>query len=314
MKLLGAPLLIVLVTAGAHGQSLSPERILVKALKQVAFVFTFLCAGTTGLLAQASASLSSRDVVVRGHHLAFHVMPGRAPVLVLDAGGGADSTYWNSIIPELAKRIGSEIITYDRAGLGASDEVPPPFRMEDAVTDLESGLTQLGATRDLVLIPHSFAGSIATYLAIRHPDWIAGAVLVDTNVPDFFTDGEVARMAPIIQPLVAAELAAHPDKKTRTLEAITEAYVETSHDFHKVIWPASVPCEVIVSEKTPFPPDMKLDSKNWKDAHTAFANKACHGKLIVAEGSSHDIAHDRPEVIIRAAGNLVDKLRSAARK
>jgi pimeloyl-ACP methyl ester carboxylesterase len=285
-----------------------------QALKQIALVVTLLCVGTSESLAQAPVTLSSRDVLVHGHHLAFHIMPGHLPVLVLDAGGGADSTYWNSIIPELAKRTGSEIITYDRAGLGASDEVPPPFRMEDAVTDLESGLKQLGATRDLVLIPHSFAGGIATYLAIRHPDWISGAVLVDATVPEFFTDEEVAHLAPIIQPMVAAELAAHPDKKTRTLEAIAEAYVETNHDFYKAIWPASIPCDVIVSEETPFPPTMKPDVENWKKAHAAFANKACSGKLIVADGSSHDIAHDRPEVIIEATGKLVDQIRSAKRK
>jgi pimeloyl-ACP methyl ester carboxylesterase len=285
-----------------------------QALKQVVLVVTLLCIGTSGRLAQAPVTLSTHDVSVHGHHLAFHIMPGHLPVLVLDAGGGADSSYWNSIIPELAKRTGSEIITYDRAGFGASDEVPPPFRMEEAVTDLESGLRQLGATRDLVLIPHSFAGMIATYLAIRHTDWISGALLIDTNVPEFFTDEEVAHLAPIIQPMVAAELAAHPDKKTRTLDAITEAYVETSHDFYKATWPAAIPCEVIVSEGTPFPPEMKLDVKNWKDAHTAFANKACNGNLIVANGSSHDIVHDRPELIIEATGKLVDRRRSAKPK
>jgi pimeloyl-ACP methyl ester carboxylesterase len=295
--------------------SLTPfELQIMRTLKQVALVVMFLCAGTSGALSQTPATMSSRDVLVHGHHLAFHIMPGHLPVLVLDTGGGADSTYWNSIIPELARRTGSEIITYDRAGLGASDEIPPPFRMEDAVTDLESGLIQLGATRDLVLIPHSFAGMIATDLAIRHPDWISGAVLVDTNVPEFFTDEEVAHLAPIIQPMVAAELAAHPDKETRTLEAITEAFVETSHDFHKAIWPASIPCEVIVSEGTPFPPELKADSKNWTDAHVAFANKACNRDLIVATGSSHDIAHDRPEVIVDATGKLVDRLRSAKGK
>jgi pimeloyl-ACP methyl ester carboxylesterase len=283
---------------------------MMQALRRVALVVSFLCAGTSGPLAGAPATLSSRDVLVHGRHLAFHVMHGRLPALVLDAGGGADSTYWNSIIPELARRTGSEIITYDRAGLGASDEVPPPFRMEDAVTDLESGLIQIGATRDLVLVPHSFAGQVATYLAIRHPDWISGAVLVDTNVPEFFADDEVAHMAPIIQPMVAAEAAAHPDKKTRTLEAITEVYVETSHAFHKAVWPTSIPCEVIVSEGTPFPPGMKLDSERWTQAHTEFASKAPNRTLIVAKGSSHDIAHDHPEVILDAVGKMVDGLRS----
>jgi pimeloyl-ACP methyl ester carboxylesterase len=285
-----------------------------QGLKQITLFLILLCGSTNGTLAATPSAPASQDILVRGHHLAFHVMPGHLPILVLDAGGGADSTYWSSIIPELAKRTGSEIITYDRAGFGASDEVPPPFRMEDAVTDLESGLRQLGATHDLVLIPHSFSGSIATYLALRHPDWIAGAVLVDTNVPDFFTDKEVAHLAPIMQPLVAAELAAHPDKTTRTLEAISETYVETSHAFYKATWPTSIPCVVIVSEGTPFPPQMKLDSEHWTQAHIAFANRAPNRTLIVAHGSSHDVAHNHPEVILEATGNLVDLLRSAKSK
>jgi pimeloyl-ACP methyl ester carboxylesterase len=263
------------------------------------------------LFAQTPVGPSTCDVVIRGHHLTFHVLPGRLPALVLDAGGGADSSYWNSILPKLAKRTGSEIITYDRAGFGASDEVPPPYRMEDAVADLEAGLTQLGLTHDLVLIPHSYAGMIATYLAIRHPDWIAGAVLVDTNLPEFFTDEEVAHMAPIIQPMVAEEAAAHPSKQTRTQKAITDAYVETTHAFHKAAWPDSIPCIVIVSERTPFPPSMTFDTMLWIQAHKDFAAKAPNRTLTFAKGSSHDIAHDRPELIVNAAGKLVDQLRSA---
>jgi len=183
--------------------------------------------------------------------------------------------------------------------------------MEDAVTDLENGLRQLGLTHDLLLIPHSYAGMIAIYLAVRHPDWIAGAVLVDTNVPEFFTDEEVAHMAPIIQPMVADEAAAHPSKETRTQKAIRDAYVESSHAFHKAVWPYSIPCIVIVSERTPFPPSMTFDTKLWIQAHRDFASKALNRTLIFANGSSHDIAHDRPELIVEAAGKLVDQLRSA---
>jgi pimeloyl-ACP methyl ester carboxylesterase len=282
-----------------------------KGLGRVTLVFLSLAACTIGPLAQAPPAPSTRDVVVHGHHLAFHVLPGRLPALVLDAGGGADSSYWNSLLPELAKRTGSEIITYDRAGFGASDEVPPPYRIEDAVTDLESGLTQLGVTHDLVLIPHSYAGAIATYLVMRRPDWISGAVLVDTNVPEFFTDEEVAHMGPIIQPMVAEEAAVHPSKQTRTLKAITDAYFETNHAFHKVTWPDAIPCVVIVSERTPFPPSMTFDIALWIQAHKDFAGKAPNRTLIFAKDSSHDIAHDRPELIVEATGKLVDQLRSA---
>lgn len=264
--------------------------------------------------AHASPPLSTRDIVVNGHHLAFHILPGRLPALILDAGGGADSSYWNSILPELARRTGSEIITYDRAGFGASDEVPPPYRIEEAVNDLESGLTQLGLTHDLVLIPHSYAGIVATYFATRHPDWVSGAVLVDANVPEFFTDEEVAHMGPIIQPMVSAEAAAHPSKQTRTLKAITDVFVETSHAFHKAAWPESIPCTIIVSEQTPFPPSMIVDRKLWIHAHQDFSAKSSNRKLIFAKGSSHDIAHARPQLIVEATQGLVDQLRSANSK
>jgi len=282
-----------------------------QAFRRFVLVAFFLSAFVPGPLAQAPAGMSTRDLVVHGHHLTFHVLPGHLPALILDAGGGADSSYWNSILPELAKRTGSEIITYDRAGFGASDEVPPPYRIEDAVTDLESGLTQLGLTHDLVLIPHSYAGTIATYLVMRHPDWVAGAVLVDTNVPEFFTDEEVAHMGPIIQPMVAEEAAAHPSKQTRTQKAITDAYVESSHAFHKAAWPDSIPCTVIVSERTPFPSSMTFDTALWVQAHKDFAGKSPNRTLIFAKDSSHDIAHDRPGLIVKAAGQLVDQLRPA---
>jgi pimeloyl-ACP methyl ester carboxylesterase len=262
-------------------------------------------------LAQTPPAWSTHDVLVHGHRLTFHVLPDSSPALVLDAGGAADSSYWNSILPELAKRTGSQIITYDRAGFGASDEVPPPYSIDDAVTDLESGLIQLGVTHSLVLIPHSYAGAIATYFAMRHPDWISGAVLVDTNVPEFFTDEEVAHMGPIIQPMVAEDADAHPSKRTRTLKAITDAYVETSRAFHKAVWPDSIPCAVIVSERTPFPPSMTFDTALWIQAHKDFAGKAPNRTLIFAKDSSHDIAHDRPELIVEATVKLVDQLKSA---
>ncbi len=262
--------------------------------------------------AEPIVEFSTQIVPVNGHKIVFYVVAGKLPILVLDAGGGTDSSYWKSIIPALSRRTGSEIITYDRAGLGASDEVGPPFRMEDAVTDLESGLRQLGATHDLILIPHSFAGEIATYLALKHPDWITGAVLVDTNVPDFFSDEEINHLDPIVRPMVAAGVAAHPDKRTRTLEEIEEAYVPTSVAFHKIDWPTSVPCDVILSSTTPFPPipELKTDADRWRQAHVAFAQRATNRELVIAKDSSHDIAHDRPDVIVDSVGQMVDRRRS----
>ena len=274
------------------------------ALLVAAILFAWAKQGS----AETPAAPSSPMVTVGDHRLAFHVFPGGSPILVLDAGGGLDSSYWQSIIPDLAKQTGSEIITYDRAGFGASDEVKPPFKMKDAVADLEAGLKQLGATHDLILVPHSFAGEIATYLALKHPSWVSGAVLVDTNVPNFFTDEETQHQYNEIQPQVAAMLTKHSSKETRTTDAIVASMVDLSHSFHAAMWPLEIPCVVIVSEETPF--SSKPDAEFWRQAHADFAREAPDRVLLTAKGSSHDVVHDRPDVIIQAVGEMVDRLRS----
>jgi pimeloyl-ACP methyl ester carboxylesterase len=266
----------------------------------------FFLAAPRHLDAQPAPAASTTVVSVQDRRLVFHVRPGHSPILVLDAVGGADSSYWDSILPELARRTGSEIITYDRVGTGESSETKPPFKMEDAVDDLEAGLQQLGATHDLVLMPASFAGGIATYLATRHPDWVSGAIMIDAEVPDFFTDEELDRQARQIRSQAAAMLAASPSKPVRWMAAYARVFVPVNRAFHAVAWPNGIPCVVIVSEQTPFPPG--LDARRWRRAEAEFASRAANRKLLVAKRSSHDVAHSRPDVIFNAAVEMAAAL------
>lgn len=241
-----------------------------------------------------------------GHELAFHVTPGHLPAIVLDAGGGADSSYWKDIVPKLAKDTGSEIITYDRAGMGASDEVPGPWQVQDAVSDLEAGLTQLGATQDVMLVSHSLAGEIATYFVNENPHWVTGAVLVDASLPNFYTDSELAKIEAANQAQVE-ELKKQPaTKQTRQLLALAGNYGATHRAYHKISWPTGVPATVIVSAKTPF--DTPDDARLWRDAQAQFAGAAPSRQLVVAENSSHEIPIDRPDVVIKAVDNMANML------
>lgn len=244
-----------------------------------------------------------RVVVSAGRKVAVHLIPGRGPPVVLDAGGGLDSSYWSSLAPELARITGSEIITYDRAGFGASDEAPGPWSVTAARDDLAAVLTSVQATRQVILVSHSLAGEIALYLVKQHPDWFAGAVLVDANVPDFFTDEIIAAQTAAYAPAIAAAEAAPPSSGTRQLLAVAASFEATSKAFHREAWPASVPVAVIVSEKTPF--DDPAAAKAWRDAHAQFAGRAANRPLVTAAGSSHDVAHDRPDVIIHAVSEMV---------
>jgi pimeloyl-ACP methyl ester carboxylesterase len=261
-----------------------------------------LIAPFTSALAQPAPPIATHLIDVDGHKIAFHVTPGHAPTIVLDAGGGFDSSYWDTVVPELAKRTGSEVITYDRAGFGVSDDVSGAWNVHSATRDLAVGLEKLHATNRVILVSHSLAGEIATYLTGQHPEWFLGAVLVDANVPDYFTNEAIARGQAIYAPILAQIKAAPPSKSGRQLLALSDSFVETSRAFHNVTWPASVPVIVIVSEKTPF--DEPADAQWWKDAHAQFARRAPNRRLVNAAGSSHDVAHDRPDVILSAIADI----------
>lgn len=255
---------------------------------------------TTGAASTAGSGTDStlHMITNQGHKLAFHVTPGHLPAIVLDAGGGLDSSYWKKIVPALAKKTGAEIITYDRAGMGASDEVPGPWKVQNAVSDLEAGLTNLGVTHDVILVSHSEAGEIATYFTRRHPDQIAGAVLVDASLPQFSTDTEIARVAAATQAQVKAIQAKGKSvtKADRQLLAIAPNYVTDQRAYHQMTWPASVPATVIVSSQTPFPTSAP-DAQAWRTAQAQFAKAAPNRQLVTAAHSSHDIPLDRPDIV-----------------
>lgn len=239
-----------------------------------------------------------------GHRLAFHVTRGHGSTIVLDSGGGEDSSYWKDLVPRLHAATGATVITYDRAGLGKSDVVPGPWKVESAVSDLESGLQQLGVTKNVTLVAHSQAGQIATCFAKDNPKMLSGAVLVDANLPPLFTDEGIARLVALSRPQVDAAKK-DPDKpQNRQLISTAESFVPTNKAYHKVTWPDAVPATVIVSEKTPFDGSPE-DAQHWRDAAASFVRDGPHRTLITAEGSSHDVPKDRPDLVLKEIESMV---------
>ena len=247
--------------------------------------------------AVSPAAAGLHMIVNNGHRLAFHVTPGHSPTLVLDAGGGEDSSYWDALVPQLSQATGSQIVTYDRAGMGASDEVKGPWDGMAAASDLQAGLRELGVTRNVVLVAHSQAGEVATYFARANPDVLSGSVLVDANLPQFFTDAEIPRLVALTAPQIEAVKKEPSTKENRQLIATAEDFGPTHQAYHKVSWPDSVPATVIVSEKTPFDGSPE-DSQRWRDAAAAFVAAGPGRTLVTAQGSSHDIPKDKPALVL----------------
>ncbi|MGW1771890.1 alpha/beta fold hydrolase [Streptomyces sp. NPDC002104] len=238
-----------------------------------------------------------------GHRLAFYVTQGSGSTIVLDSGGGEYSTQWKDIAPELHASTGATVITYDRSGLGQSDVVPGPWKAEGAVSDLKAGLDQLGVTKDVTLVSHSQAGEIANYFAQAHPKMLSGAVLIDANLPQFFTDQEIPRLVAATQPEVDAAKKDPEKPENRQLIATAEGFAAAHEAFHQVKWPAAVPVTVMVSAKTPFAGSPE-DAQRWREAAAAFASVAPNRTLVTTAGTSHEIPTDRPDLVLKAIENM----------
>jgi pimeloyl-ACP methyl ester carboxylesterase len=238
-----------------------------------------------------------------GHRLAFYVTQGSGSTIVLDSGGGEYSSQWKDIAPKLHTATGATVITYDRAGLGKSDVVPGPWKVESAVSDLEAGLKQLGVTKDVTLVSHSQAGEIANYLAKDNPGMLSGAVLVDANLPQFFTDQEIPRLVAATQPEVDAAKKDPEKPENRQLISTAEGFAAAHKAFHEVTWPNSVPATVLVSEKTPFEGSPE-DAQRWRDAAASFAQEAPNRTLVTAKGTSHEVPTERPDVVLKAVEDM----------
>lgn len=233
-----------------------------------------------------------------GHRLAFYVMRGDSSTIVLDSGGGESSSQWRDIVPRLHAATRATVITYDRAGLGKSDVVPGPWKVESAVGDLKAGLKQLGVTKDVILVSHSQGGEIANHLAQDNPEMLSGAVLVDANLPQFFTDEQIPRLVAAGRPAVDAAKKDPAKPENRQLIATAEGFAAAHRAFHEVTWPGSVPVTVIVSEKTPFD-GSPVDARRWRDAAASFVQAAPNRKLVTAEGTSHDVPAERPDLVLQ---------------
>ena len=144
-----------------------------------------------GLLYQRLAETRDRGcfpppgkrIDVGGYRLHLQVMgePRAGPVVILENGGGATSSGWGWVAPDVAKF--TRVVLYDRPGLGWSEPSPTPLEGRQVVEALHKALAQAEIAPPYVLAGHAMGGLLNRLFAACYPDEVAGMVLVDPR-PD----------------------------------------------------------------------------------------------------------------------------------
>jgi pimeloyl-ACP methyl ester carboxylesterase len=116
-------------------------------------------------------------VDIGGHRLHLVCAGGGSPTVVFESGIAASSLSWTRVLPGVAQF--TRACAYDRAGLGWSEAPRRPRTLARMLGDLHGLLLNAAIPGPYVLVGHSFGAFLACAFASRHPDEIAGLVLLD---------------------------------------------------------------------------------------------------------------------------------------
>jgi pimeloyl-ACP methyl ester carboxylesterase len=121
-----------------------------------------------------------------GGSISYQVTGSGHPPLLLTHGYGATSAMFRQNLAAASAR--NRVVTWDIRGHGGSEspEDPESYSADAALADMAALLAELGVAR-AVLGGHSLGGYLSLGFALRHPDQVAGLVLIGTG-PGFRND------------------------------------------------------------------------------------------------------------------------------
>jgi haloalkane dehalogenase len=125
----------------------------------------------------AEYPFTPQTMTVDGHRMSF-LDEGSGPVVVMVHGNPSWSYLYRNLVTELKKT--HRCIVPDHIGCGLSDKPQDyPYRLKNHIDNLEALLEHLKIDR-CVLVVHDWGGAIGMGWAGRHPQRVAGHVVLNT--------------------------------------------------------------------------------------------------------------------------------------
>lgn len=233
-----------------------------------------------------------------GHgRIHFRVIRGKLPAIVLESGGGMDSSQWKTLQPEIARCTGHAVVSYDRPGFGESELPESPYDPALEIRDLHAALERLGIAREVILVGHSYGGMLNRLYASQEAKSVRGVVLIDPNSVEFMDSlggwRALEKEVPKDLPKAAARQMAGFEKTIET--------------FRPTAFPADIPMVVISAANGGEPTEER--NRLYRASHEAIVRGNPNRSLMVAQGSGHIVTKDRPDVVLSAITDVVGRVR-----
>ncbi len=257
------------------------------------------------------------------HKLYLTCQGSGRPVVVIDTAFGDTYLNWSSIIREISQS--TRVCTYDRAGYGQSEPGPLPRNSQREAEELHTLLQNAGIRSPFLLVGHSLGGLNLQIFTANYPDQVAGLVLVDPPPLGWFSEGAFPQLTQLLehetaslwQAVEAARTADDPEQVSQAdyIEALASeqeqmlmssgpqaAAIDTFEALPLVVIAATEPNPQFGDQAAAF-------QEFWIKQNEALLSKSSNSKFVLAEGSSHMINRDAPELIIDAIQGLREDLK-----
>jgi len=250
---------------------------------------------------------------IGGRKLFLHCAGSGSPAVVFQGGLTTD---WVEVQSQVAPF--TRACSYDPAnGLwGRSDPAPTPRTARNVVADLHALLAAAKVPGPYVFAGHSDGGLFVQLYASKHPNQVAGLVLIDAVSTDYY-----ARRSALLKKLLppAAWKAA-----MRQLLARAPALVDPEQiDMETSL--AQTRAALAVAPLRPMPlfvltrgrvdqPDTdprinSADERLWQMLQNGLAALVPHSRHVIARRSGHDIQHEQPGLVVKAIRDVVEAVR-----
>ena len=266
---------------------------------------------------------------IGGYRLHLYCTGSGGQTIVLEHGHRANYLDWYLVQPQIAKF--ARVCSFDRAGYGWSDASPKARVPSVMANELHSLLHAAGEKPPYILVGHSFGGSDAVMFAHNFSGEVAGLVLVDSPHPDALrTAPWRARLwlrvmqltMPFGLPRWRGWCSGGPEEISAIKQALNcrsqnfatilreNAAFPTSSDETKAITDlGSVP--LIVIARDPASARNQEGESRHNQQQREIAKLSTNSRVVIAEGSGHDVPLVRPDVIVDAVKSLI-KLQAPA--
>jgi len=249
-------------------------------------------------------------VDVDGHRIYFCKYGNQGPVVVFDAGLKDFSKSWSAVIPKLRQH--AQVVVFDRAGLGKSDNAAGPRTSNDIAEDLYKMLKRAELPGPYILVGHEFGGWNMRVFASKYPKEVSGLVLVSSPHEDF---DNVRKKMMTPRQRVSWEKSLRVNKSVQVPRGIRMEF--SSQDASRNLVRKSrnlgkKPLVVITGGKHNFQPrdtSRKLE-KIWQRQQRELTRLSSNSKLLIAANSGSYVQFDQPKVVVDGVLTVIESLRT----